>query len=569
MPPMPSHWAQDQLAPVGSGSSGSPITIDAYGSQTALPVITAGSNTNAVLLNGNSHIIIENLELTNPGNNTVRKRGLYIYAQDAGLVTDITVQNLYIHDVRGLMPSTISPFNAANGKYANATGVIIIEAGGSTTATAFSNILVQTNTIRSDPSTGFVVRNNQLYDIGGDGIVAKGNVGALVEHNKLIGFNKRSGSPNAGLWTANSDNSLFQYNVASGGTTTSDGMAYDVDHSTSGTVFQYNLSHDNQGGFFLLCPYDKPTQNFIIRYNLSVNDKARGFQICDGALVNGAIYKNSIVVGAGITTNLVQESTSASLDVKFFDNIVRKSGSGSVNWQLSDPKFIVDHNALRLGFAILGLRDPKGYYLISGYSTLGAGIVTTNDAAQDFFGNSVSSSQAPNLGFYAGSGTNAAATSELFDAYAVGSTSLISWNSTGGILVVADPAGDLGNSLQLGQKSSVQRSITGSVNFRLSVRVWASQTTAPFNINLIGSESTLFTAAFSSSGSFGSTTYTLGEWHLVKILVSTSSKQIQALLDGTTALSESYTGTIDTVQFSAGTSSGATFAIDDFYTVAT
>lgn len=243
---------QGQLAPVGSGSSGSPITIGAYGSQTALPVITAGSNTNAVLLNGNSHIIIENLEFTNPGNNTVRKRGLYIYAQDAGPVTDITVQNLYIHDVRGLMPSTISPFNAANGKYANATGAIIIEAGGSTTATALSNILVQNNTIRSvdrqgiytwtnwcrrpamasfwntlcsqqwDPSTGFVVRNDQLYDIGGDGIVAKGNVGALVERNKLIGFNKRSGSPNAGMWTANSDNSLFQYNVASGGTTTSD-----------------------------------------------------------------------------------------------------------------------------------------------------------------------------------------------------------------------------------------------------------------------------------------------------------------------------------------------------------
>lgn len=202
-------------------------------------------------------------------------------------------------------------------------------------------------------------------------------------------------------------------------------MAYNVDHSTSGTVFQYNLSHDNQGGFFLLCPYDKPTQNFIIRYNLSVNDKASGFQICDGALVNGTIYKNSIVVGAGISTNFVQESTSASLDVKFFDNIVRKSGSGSVNWQLSDPKFIVDHNALYgvsafanatnsivqpPGFAIPGLRDPKGYYLISGYPTLGAGIVTTNDAAQDFFGNSVSSSQAPNLGFYAGSGTNAAAT---------------------------------------------------------------------------------------------------------------------------------------------------------------
>jgi hypothetical protein len=41
-----------------------------------------------------------------------------------------------------------------------------------------------------------------------------------------------------------------------------------------GTVFEYNVSHDNDGGFFLLYsyPYDKPTQNFTIRYNLSVND---------------------------------------------------------------------------------------------------------------------------------------------------------------------------------------------------------------------------------------------------------------------------------------------------------
>lgn len=244
---------QGQLTINDSGSSGSPIVIGAYGTGSDLPVITAGNNTNAVLLNATSHIVIENLELTNPGDNTARKRGLYIYAANAGNITDITVQNLYINNVRGLMPSTISPFNAANGKYANATGALIIEAGGNTTSTWFSNILIQNNTIRSvdrqgiytwtnwcrrpamasfwdtlcfqpwAPSTGFVVRNNQLYDIGGDGIVVKGYVNALVKHNKLTGFNKRSSSPNAGMWTANADGSLFQYNVASGGTTMSDG----------------------------------------------------------------------------------------------------------------------------------------------------------------------------------------------------------------------------------------------------------------------------------------------------------------------------------------------------------
>jgi hypothetical protein len=110
---------------------------------------------------------------------------------------------LYIHDVRGLKSSTISPFNASNDKNANATGSIVIEAGGFTTPTAFSNVPIQkilrsvdrqgiytrTNWCRRpamtsrwntlffqqwDTSMGFVVRNKQLYDIGGDGIVVKG-----------------------------------------------------------------------------------------------------------------------------------------------------------------------------------------------------------------------------------------------------------------------------------------------------------------------------------------------------------------------------------------------------------
>ncbi|KAJ2957794.1 hypothetical protein NQZ79_g6549 [Umbelopsis isabellina] len=603
---------QGQLTINDSGSSGSPIVIGAYGTGTNLPVIAAGSNTNAVLLNATSHIIIENLELTNSGDNTVRKRGLYIYAADAGNITDITVQNLYINNVRGLMPSTISPFNAANGKYANATGALIIEASGNITSTWFSNILIQNNTIRSvdrqgiytwtnwcrrpalatfwdtlcfqpwAPSTGFVVRNNQLYDIGGDGIVVKGYVNALVEHNKLIGFNKRSNSPNAGMWTANSDGSLFQYNSATGGTTTSDGMAYDVDHSTSGTVFQYNLSHDNEGGFFLICPYDKPTQNFIIRYNLSVNDKARGFQICDGALVNGSIYKNTILVGSGITSNFVQESTSASLDVHLVDNIVRKSGSGAVNWQLSDPKFIVDHNAFygisnfanatntitsAPGLAMPGVRDPKGYFLITGYPTLGAGIAVSDDAIQDFFGNPVSSNTQPNIGFYAGQGTTAANTSDLFDSYSVGATSLSGWNSTGSIKIIADPAGDLGNSVQLSGGSSVKRTIFGQQSFRLSVLVWANQTNASFEIDLIGSGNTLVSVPFSSSGQFDSLSYTSNEWHLVELDVNTSSLLVQPSLDSQSTSSIKYAGTIDTVQFKAGASAGSLFAVDDFYIV--
>ncbi|KAI8066670.1 pectin lyase fold/virulence factor [Gongronella butleri] len=622
-----------QFAPQGKGSASQGVVIGAYGSGSSLPVINANGAVNAVLLNAFSYVTLQDLELTAPGDNTQRRRGVYLYAADAGVVSNITLQRLYIHDVRGLMPSTISPSNAANGKYANATGAIIIEAAGNTTPTSFNGVLVQDNIIRSvdrqgiytwsnwcrrtalaafwnslctqnwAPSTGFEVRNNQLYDIGGDGIVPKGYVGAWIHHNKLIGFNRRSGSPNAGLWTANSDDSLFQYNVVSGGHTTSDGMAYDVDHSTSGTVFEYNVSHDNEGGFFLICPYDKPTKNFVIRYNLSVNDKARVIQICAGQLVNGTFTKNTVIVGDGITTNVVQESTTASLDVKFTNNIIRKSGAGSANWVLNDTAFVVDHNAFygvstyaaatntitaSPGLAAPGLRDPKAYYLLSGYPSLGAGVPPTYDASQDFFGNPVSASAAPNLGFYAGAGTRVPVFIETFDAYTLGTAPNASiWPVTGGkAVIVADPAGDLGRSLQLTPQSttlSVTRTF-GAVQqgtVRVSIRAWANQTSTSLTVAIAdASASPLASVSLGANGNVAYTdagttktdgpAYTAGEWHLIEFDINLAAKSYQAYVDAvaitTDASNGPSSGAPSTLIITASGSSSV-YYVDDVYAV--
>ena len=237
------------------GAAGSPVTIGAYGDETAAtPIISAGENLNAVLLNGTSFVTVQDLEITNPGDNTTPRRGVYVLGLDAGQMQDITLQNLCIHDVRGWMPSTTDT-GIGTGKYSNASGGIVIEASGNNTATYFTNILIQDNEIRSVDrqgiytwtnwcrreematfwetlcfqgwavSTGLLVQRNRLYDIGGDGIVVHGYDGGLVRNNLVTGFNKRSKSPNAGIWTANSINALFQYNTVSGGTTTSDGMS--------------------------------------------------------------------------------------------------------------------------------------------------------------------------------------------------------------------------------------------------------------------------------------------------------------------------------------------------------
>ena len=239
------------------GSAGAPIIIQPYG-DTSLPdpaVSAAANQLSTVLLNGTSHVVVQELEISNPGDNQTARRGVYVYAQDAGEVTDITLRSLYVHDVQGYMPSTTNGSNGV-GKYANASGGIVLETSGNRTATYFTDILIENNRIESvarqgiytwsnwcrrdalaafwftlcfqpwHPWSGLRIQDNFLRDISGDGIVVTGNVDAVTSGNSINGFNSNSSDTNnAGIWTANSDGSIFQYNTVSGGQTNKDGKS--------------------------------------------------------------------------------------------------------------------------------------------------------------------------------------------------------------------------------------------------------------------------------------------------------------------------------------------------------
>ena len=537
-----------QLAPNATGTASAPVVIGAYGTGD-LPAINADGAVNAVLLNNTPYTTVQDLELTADGDNTAYRRGVYVYAADAGTVSGITLQRLNIHDVRGVLPATVSGNSAATGKYANATGGIVIEAQGTTTPTAFADTHILDNEIHSvdregiytwsnwcqraqlaafwntlctadwDASTGLIIRGNDLRDIGGDGIVAKGQDGALVEHNQVTGFNERAGSVNIGIWTANSDNGLFQYNDVSGGNTTKDGQSYDVDHSTKGTVFQYNLSHDNDGGFFLICPYDTPVTDFVIRDNISVNDRTRTFQICAGEIDNGQIYNNTISVGSGLSSVFLTESTTATLDLTFTNDIVRKTGTGSVSWNFSDSHINFDHNAFygvtaptgatdtvttAPGLVAPGTRDPNGYRLLTSYGTLGTGAVVADNGGLDYYGNPVSSTTAPNIGAYNGTGTTTPVLTDLFD------TLSSSWTVTGTASVTADPSGDLGNSARLTGTSALTRSIGGTTSRRISALVRSDSASTPVTVEALNSAGTVVASATPADT-------TAGEWHRVEL----------------------------------------------------
>lgn len=242
------------------GSPNHPLTIQPYGDEKlSLPLVQAAPHQlSSVLLENASHITLTGLEITNRGDNTTARRGVYVYAADAGAVDSIALRSLYIHDVQGYMPSTTGGKDISVGKYSNASGGIVIEASGNKTATFFKNILVEDNVIENvgrqgiytwsnwcqrdalaqfwytlcfqpwAPFEHLVVRNNRLTQIGGDGIVITGSVAAETYNNVVTTFNYNSAGNNAGIWTANSDGSWFHHNVVSGGTTNHDGKHLSV-----------------------------------------------------------------------------------------------------------------------------------------------------------------------------------------------------------------------------------------------------------------------------------------------------------------------------------------------------
>jgi hypothetical protein len=132
----------------------------------------------------------------------------------------------------------------------------------------------------------------------------------LVEHNIARNCNRRAATYNAGIWPWSTDNSLFQLNEASLTRTTQDGQGFDSDYNSQNTLFQYNYSHDNEGGFMLVCtPGRRNAQDNIgntgtvIRHNVSRNDLARIFHISGGD--NTTIEDNAIYVGPGLDVQML------------------------------------------------------------------------------------------------------------------------------------------------------------------------------------------------------------------------------------------------------------------------
>lgn len=319
----------DQLFASCQGAPDRPIVIGKYGGEAKPHIKGDGLLMQAVHILNSEYIELRDLEVSNKGERPVAGlKGVLVELRNYGTARETTIDDLYIHDVLGTLK-----------KEKNKGGTALMlrnyrDGGKDSISSCFDGLTVQNCLIRDcqrngiimagnwiraawNPSHGVVIRNNILEGVPGDGIVPVACQGPLVEYNVMRNCPAVLPATEAcdGIWPWSCDDAVIQYNIVSDHHSQVDGYAYDSDWNSNNSLFQYNLSFNNDGGFLLVCnsggwPEDWSTGNkgTIVRYNISINDGIRDYIVEDredyyspvihmtGPTLNTRIEKNLIYV---------------------------------------------------------------------------------------------------------------------------------------------------------------------------------------------------------------------------------------------------------------------------------
>jgi hypothetical protein len=386
-----SRWSGQELHPRGSGTAAQYIKIDRYDSG-ARPRID-GNGVQAVCQLGaapvGAHPVygvvnlvdqdyweIRNIEVTNSfqlKDNIcfmvgikVRNTANHVFANH------IYIGNTVVHDVTGHVgPTGDAPYEANAGiaitSDMNPANSCPIWPNACPANPAYDGITIENNTVYSvdriaiyvgpDWALGapydnyslfprrmsnVAIRGNLLHDIGADGILTVMSAFVTIENNVLHDSGTRiisAGGVSAGIWTAMTEYSVIQHNEVyryalpgpDGAQVVRDGEAFDTDWGTTYQTIQYNYSHDNGGGFLLICEVEPPggpvvIDNLRVRYNLSYNDglPSSAHAVFRFDCGNGTFPAGPD--GADINNNLIYTSATATINA-FYANTARIDGT--------------------------------------------------------------------------------------------------------------------------------------------------------------------------------------------------------------------------------------------------
>lgn len=277
------------------GTSAHRVVIDAYGKGKKPCVTAPDSSLYAVSVSNSDYVTLRNLEVVNTGSERMANRtGVKVSCRDYGVSHGILLDALEIHDVNG---SLVKREGGGSG--------ILIESKWrkNGVVSVFDGLTIENCVIRrcernaiiwSAPwsrkdwylSTRTVVRHNLIEEVPGDGIVPIGCEGAVVEYNLMrhCPATLPDGEAAAGIWPWSCDNTIIRFNEVSDHHAPWDAQGFDCDYNCVNTTIEYNYSHDNDGGFILVCNAGKGETDSkdnignvgsIVRYNVSIGDAVR------------------------------------------------------------------------------------------------------------------------------------------------------------------------------------------------------------------------------------------------------------------------------------------------------
>jgi parallel beta-helix repeat protein len=323
-----------QLYPQGSGSSGSPIIINSYGSGNK-PIIQAnGTKNNALYFKNQSYWEINNLEVTNNSSSWGDFRGISVNGDDYGTINHFYIKSCYVHDVHGEVRWIGGSGTNENGIYYAAgwdaskkTGGIVfdIQHTGTAKKTIFNDVLIQgcsfkgnsfssiifkqidagtgygvrssSNSTTWAPHTNITIKDNYIdhtgYDHACNGIYLTDIKGATVQNNVIKG----AGTSGIEMYYADNvtiqQNEVFNTTVKAGG---ADSNGIDPDSSTTNIIVQYNYVHNNGDGI-LFCQIGFGG-SCTVRYNILQNNSRYSFNLHSASGGNATIYNNDLYVSS-------------------------------------------------------------------------------------------------------------------------------------------------------------------------------------------------------------------------------------------------------------------------------
>jgi hypothetical protein len=407
----------------GSGAPGRPCTVGKYGPG-PLPHIAVGPGGPPVVsLVNTAYWEVGDLELSGG------IIGVYLWVKDTGLTRHHHFRRLDIHDILGSTTGDDGGFLLKREGEDTWFDDLLVE--GCTIRHADRNgILLTDYPTASDKhhSTRVVLRGNHLQDIGGDGIFILGCDGAVIEDNVVRYAHQRVGRrPGeracAGIWPHRCNDTLIQRNEVShtavGGLTVWDSEGFDDDCSCRRTIFQYNYSHDNAGGFLLICGGPRGT---IARYNVSQNDGVATFTAESDGTGDALVHNNTIYVGPELSVVLIRNTFGKPDGIRFANNIIYAAGTvvhspggitglsfdhnaflGRHENRPADPNAIVADPLLAApGTGAEGFASLAGYRLRPLSPCRAAGVAIPGSPRRDFWGHRPPAGLPPSIGANSG-----------------------------------------------------------------------------------------------------------------------------------------------------------------------